>query len=172
MNNISMKDLIDLGATVARENDLDGNLMAEYMSRYEKLLHMDLTSSERVYPITIGFKNDEDTILIDENVYNIAPRIKEKSYPLPMIWLDSGMAVTMEVVFERDQGITGNRFKVHLKVDDGNLFSRYLRPGERIWVNEEMFNSAFYPFTYSLDNGHKWRVPFEDLKLAIELVKF
>lgn len=171
-SNLNMKQLLDLGADIIRDFEPWNPTAKNYMDGYEKLRHMNLRSSERVYPITIGKERDTDTMQVDGKVILVCHRSPNKDQPLPSVWLNSGMLVSLDQTEYRDRPFDFSpRFKVSMAVDSGDVFSRVLRAGEVIWVTEEMFDKAFYPFVYSEESGHEWRVPLKDFKQAIELVK-
>lgn len=105
---------------------------------------MDLRSSERVYPITIGKAYDCDFVTVDKLEIRVSLRMVRPGEEPVRVWLD---------------------------VDGGDKFTRQVKSSERLWVTEAMFDKAFYPFTITRIPGNgnrRCRSPLNHLKQAIE----
>ncbi|MCY1337418.1 hypothetical protein D9M68_18880 [compost metagenome] len=162
----TMKTVLDRAIGELREGFVDAKTVADILIQYQSLGHMDLRSSERVYPITIGHKPDTDYIMVDGRKVNACLRMSKLGESQAYVWLNSGMLVSIDHVHNHFE--FQPRYTVAIDVDDGSYFHRSLRNGESLWVTEAMFDKAFYPFKFEEKDGRKWRIPMNSLKEALE----
>lgn len=146
----------------------ENDVVKRILDQIQQLGRMDLTSSKRVYPITIGKVDDSDYITVDDMKINVSLRtIKKGDSVRKHVWLNSGMLAGIQTIYGRSFE-TSPRYRVFIDVDDGSCFSRELWAGEVIWVDDEMFHESFYPFVKDDRQGGLWRIPLTTLQEAID----
>lgn len=163
---VTMKSVLDRAINELREGFVDAKAVADILVQYQSLGHMDLRSSERVYPITIGNEADTDYIMVDDRKISVCLRMFKPGESHANVWLNSGMLVSINRVSNHFE--FQPRYSVAVTVDDGAYFHRPLLRGETIWVTEAMFDKAFYPFKLVDKDGRSWRTPMLNLKEALE----
>lgn len=167
---VTMKSVLDRAIGELREGFVDAKTVADITSQHQSLGHMDLHSSERVYPVTIGKAYDCDIVTVDKLEIRVSLRMVKPGDEPPSVWLDSGLLVSITPNYGPQYDFQP-RFTVSIEVDDGPKFTRPIKTGERLWVTEAMLDKAFYPFVITRNprNGNRLcRSPLNNLKQAIE----
>lgn len=166
---VTMATIINSVEAECREGTFGENAAVKrILEQIQSLGRMDNYSSKRVYPITIGSEDDGDYITVDGLKIGVSLRAIGKNDKEPRrVWLNSGVPANIQHIYGRNFK-TSPRYHVFIAVDDEYKFCRELRKGEVIWVDDDMFRAAFYPFVKEKRNDSIWRIPLNTLQEAID----
>ena len=166
---VTMTTIINSVEAECREGTFGENASVKrILEQIQSLGRMDNYSSKRTYPITIGSEDDGDYITVDGLKIGVALRSVGKSQsPRSDIWLDSGIRASIMHKYNRSFEFSP-RYTILVDVDGSRPFMRELNRGEVIWVDDEMFHVAFYPFVKEKRGDSIWRVPLATLQEAID----